>query len=58
MTCSFSLYNADEYGYLGFFGKNRAQSNTRQIGVIFFHDELDIALKLTLLSCLSTYVLD
>ena len=50
MTCSFSLYNADEYGYLGSFGKNRAQPKTRQIGVIFFHDEWDIAHKLTLLS--------
>ena len=28
--CSFSRHNADEYGYLGPFGKNRAQPKTRQ----------------------------
>ena len=34
-TCLFSRHYADKYGYLGPFGKNRAQPKTRQKGEIF-----------------------
>ena len=33
--CSFSRHNADKYGYLGPFDKNRAQPKTRHKGETF-----------------------